>query len=64
MGMGGSATCTRCGKEDDTALHFLLRCEAVARVRSSLFGPSPTLEMLSDKPHEICRYVAAVRSAA
>ena len=38
MGKCQSVTCRKCGLEDETALHIICKCDAVARIRQQLLG--------------------------
>ena len=40
MGLEADTVCSRCGEEEKTAWHFLSTCEALGRLRQSIFGSS------------------------
>ena len=43
MGLEADPVCPRCGEEEETAWHFLSTCEALGRLRQSIFG-SPEIQ--------------------
>ena len=43
MGLDADPVCPRCGEEEETAWHFLSTCEALGRLRQSIFG-SPEIQ--------------------
>jgi len=38
MGLGNNPTCRRCGAEDETSVHVLCECEALASLRYTHMG--------------------------
>jgi len=38
MGLSGSPLCRRCGPEDETSVHILCKCEALASLRHVYLG--------------------------
>jgi len=52
-------TCSACGEEDETSLHFLGKCPATMMARHSIFGSHllRSDELRCIQPHALMRFV-------
>ena len=55
-----SPTCSKCGEEDETVIHWLLKCPATIMKRISIFGNSIlSLGTLTEHPEKVLTFARA-----